>query len=123
MKGFKKIAPGVLVNEKVKVSIPHPDLCWIIQDKKETSTLADNRNNLLIFSEKKKAEDFAKEYDTLKKFSFKKYPWNELVDRFDKTFINVIVNIEAKAGHYAMVPLCKDVFDMPGFSSLINPHQ
>jgi hypothetical protein len=37
--GFTEVAPGVLVNEGVAVSITHPDPCWVIENKAKTMVL------------------------------------------------------------------------------------
>ena len=72
MSGFKEVLPGVVVNDKMKVLMPHPDPCWVIHDPELTSTRVGGNGDLLIFSDEKKAEKLMDGNDK-KSYVVKKY--------------------------------------------------
>lgn len=105
---FKKVAPGVFVNKKITVSIPHPDPCWIIENKERTRVVLGSDGSLLVFSTPEKAKNVmqGKSED---EYSIEEYTWDDLVDIFSFRISLVVVDKENKPGFYQSVPLQKGI--------------
>ncbi len=104
---FRQVAPGVFVNKKITVSIPHPDPCWIIENKEKTSVLGSD-DSLLVFSTPEKAKNFM-ESEFEDEYSIEEYTWDDLVDIFSPRISLVVVDKENESGFYQSVPLQKGI--------------
>jgi hypothetical protein len=104
---FKEVVPGILVNEKFKVSIPHPDPCWIIRSPEDNLCFVSG-DHLLVFSNEEKANALMKEWSGAQ-YKLKQYSWDDLVDVFKVRFRQVLVDCEKESGFYSLVPLQKGI--------------
>jgi hypothetical protein len=108
--GFEEVVPGVLVNKSsgFKVSIPHPDPCWVIRNPEKTATMVTKSGSLAIFSDEEKANTYMKDWKK-EDFVLEAYGWDDLVDKFGKQFADAIVDHSGEPGFYQNVPLKKGI--------------
>jgi len=102
MKGFKEVAPGVMVNTRrgFKIKIPHPN-------KDETASMGDGRT-LFVFSTEELAKGYMEKVGLEEGFP-KCFSWEELVDKFGQSQSNVLVDHKGEVGYYSNVPLKKGI--------------
>ena len=107
--GLIEIIPGVTISvgSNETVSIPHPDPCFVILDRKQTLVKIMKRN-ILIFSSKDLARGFMGNGET-KLYVIKEYSWNDFVNRFKNEYKYAVVDHKGKAGFYPVVPVQKDI--------------
>lgn len=105
---FRKVAPGVFVNKKITVSIPHPDPCWVIVEKEGSDVVMVSDGNLLVFSDAEKAKKVM-EGESEDSYFIEKFSWDNLVDKFGKRLSSTLVDKENKPGFYQSVPLQKGI--------------
>ena len=109
MEGFEEIAPGVMVNTRkgFKIEIPHPDPVWVIRNKDKTASIG-GQGTLFVFS----SEELAKRYmekTGVEEGSPKRFSWDECVDKFGRSYSDVLVDHKGEAGFYSNVPLRKGI--------------
>jgi hypothetical protein len=109
MEGFEEIVPGVSVNTKRgwKIEIPHPDPGWVIRNKDETLSIG-NRENLYVFSSEELANKYMEKTHLSGGFP-KSFSWDECVDKFGKSYSNVLVDPTGEPGFLSSVPLRKGI--------------
>lgn len=108
MCGFKEVVPGVLVSENTKISVSHPDPCYVIHNPEQTASRMIDGGTLLVFSDEKKAGAFMNG-EPEKSYIVKEYSWDDLVDRFTEQVEQVMVDHKGQSGFYSVVPLRKDI--------------
>jgi hypothetical protein len=107
--GFTEVAPGVLVNEGVSVSIPHPDPCWVIENKAKTMVLGTGLE-MLVFSSEQAVSSFLNNGLTPKEVLVtSQYSWDEVVDLFSPFHSHCIVDHTGLTGFFQKAPLRKDI--------------
>ena len=116
MSGFREVVPGVMVNtdSRIKISIPHPDPCWIIRDAARENTMTVG-GRLAVFSGEVKAHAFmTREPDGSHEqpdgsYVLEKMSWDELVDQYSERFPDTLVDHRGVEGFYSVVPLQKGI--------------
>jgi hypothetical protein len=109
--GLKKVTPEVLVNENrgVKLSMPHPDPCWVIRNLEKTGTMADGNGSLVVFSDEEKANAYMTKDGPEDNYVLEEYCWDDLVDKFSSGYSEVIVDHKGESDFYLSVPLQKGI--------------
>ncbi len=107
--GFRQVAPGLLVSDRVQISIAHPDPCWVIHDKGD-KVHGTTSGKLLIFS----AEALLRTYLDAVQIPQEStvptnYTWDELVDKFGAWCSEGIIDHAGQPGFYKHVPLRKGI--------------
>ncbi len=104
---LRQVAPGILVSEGIKVTIPHPDPCWVIESPDKTQVYGQD-GQIFIFSQEEHLQIFTKAAD-LAEYVAVSYTWDALVDRHGALNTRAIVDHTGNPGFYAVVPLEKGI--------------
>jgi hypothetical protein len=108
---FQQVAPGVLVSGDFTVKIPHPDPCWVMENKTATDVIAAGNGKLLIFSTEERLAAFMEAMEDLPvdEIVSTRYTWDALVDKHGTHYPHAVVDHTSEAGFYKSVPLQKGI--------------
>ncbi len=107
--GFYQVAPGLLVSSNIKVEIPHPDPCWVIENKDGTQVVAAGNGKLLLFSSEELLHSFVESAEIPEEICAHSYTWDELVDRHGESHPYGVIDAKPTSGFLRSVPLRKGI--------------
>ncbi len=104
---FREVVPGLLVAQDFKVTIPHPDPCFVISDKQDKNSWSVDKS-LAVFSSEQRALTYIKKTN-LADTMVKSYSWNDLIKKFANKFADCLVDPKGEEGYLDVVPLVMEI--------------
>lgn len=107
--GFRRVAPGLLVADHIKVTISHPDPCWLISNLDNTRILTDGAGSVPMFSNEAVARLFLEKTGIKEAKPFGPHSWDAVVDNLGETCHTAIIDHHGEEGFYQNAPLQKGI--------------